>query len=68
MDHRELAQLIRREMDRLAEEAEEADAEMEPLEVRIRTDRTVPYREVEPIMRACALEGVWKVTFAVVDQ
>jgi biopolymer transport protein ExbD len=35
------------------------------LEVRIRSDRTVPYREVEPIMIACARAKVWKVTFAV---
>jgi len=38
----------------------------EPLEVRIRTDREAPYRTVEPIMRACARAGVWRVTFAVV--
>ncbi|MDZ7616670.1 MAG: biopolymer transporter ExbD [Patescibacteria group bacterium] len=37
----------------------------EPLEVRIRSDRQVPYRTVEPIMRACARAGVWRVTFAV---
>ena len=36
------------------------------LEVRIRSDRKVPYRVVEPIMIACARSGVWKVTFAVV--
>ncbi|HYW80658.1 MAG TPA: biopolymer transporter ExbD [Thermoguttaceae bacterium] len=36
------------------------------LEVRIRADRTVPYRVVEPIMVTCAREGVWKVTFSVV--
>jgi biopolymer transport protein ExbD len=35
------------------------------LEVRIRTDRLVPYRVIEPIMVACARSGVWKVTFAV---
>ena len=38
----------------------------EPLEVRIRSDRRVPYRVVEPIMIACARAGVWNVTFAVV--
>ena len=38
------------------------------LEVRIRTDRTVPYRVVEPVMIACARAGVWKVTFAVVEK
>ena len=36
------------------------------MEVRIRADRTVPYRVVEPLMVACARSGVWKVTFAVV--
>lgn len=35
------------------------------LEVRIRSDRRVPYRTVEPILIACARAGVWKVTFAV---
>jgi len=38
------------------------------MEVRIRADRTVPYRVVEPLMIACARAGVWKVTFAVVDK
>lgn len=36
------------------------------LEVRIRSDRKVPYRVVEPVMIACARAGVWRVTFAVV--
>jgi biopolymer transport protein ExbD len=35
------------------------------LEVRIRSDRSVPYRYVEPILVACSRAGVWKVTFAV---
>jgi len=35
------------------------------LEVRIRSDRSVPYRYVEPIMLACARSGIWNVTFAV---
>ena len=35
-------------------------------EVRIRSDRHVPYRAVEPIMIAAARAGVWHVTFAVV--
>jgi biopolymer transport protein ExbD len=38
------------------------------LEVRIRCDRRVPYRAVEPVMIACARAGVWKVTFAVVEE
>jgi biopolymer transport protein ExbD len=35
------------------------------LEVRIRSDRSVPYRVVSPILLACAKAGVWNVTFAV---
>ncbi len=36
------------------------------LEVRIRSDRRVPYQFVEPVMLACARSGVWNVTFAVI--
>jgi biopolymer transport protein ExbD len=35
------------------------------LEVRIRGDRTVPYRLVEPVMRACTQAGIWNVTYGV---
>ena len=35
------------------------------LEVRIRSDRSVPYRSIEPLMLACARAGVWNVTFGV---
>jgi biopolymer transport protein ExbD len=35
------------------------------LEVRIRCDRHVPYRVVEPIMRACTRVGIWNVKYAV---
>ena len=35
------------------------------LEVRIRSDRTVPYGIVEPVLLACADAGIWNVTFAV---
>jgi len=38
------------------------------LEVRIRCDRSAPYRQVEPIMVACAKAGVWQVTFAVTHE
>jgi biopolymer transport protein ExbD len=38
----------------------------EDLEVRVRSDRQVPYRFVEPVLLACTKAGVWKVTFAVV--
>ena len=35
------------------------------VEVRIRSDRSVTYRHVEPIMLACARAGIWNVTYAV---
>ncbi len=35
------------------------------LEVRIRSDRSVPYGSVEPVLLACADAGIWNVTFAV---
>jgi biopolymer transport protein ExbD len=35
------------------------------LEVRIRSDRSVPYKVVAPILLACAKAGIWNVTFAV---
>jgi biopolymer transport protein ExbD len=35
------------------------------LEIRIRSDRSVPYQRVEPILLACARAGIWNVTFAV---
>lgn len=35
------------------------------LQVRIRSDRSTPYRFVEPIMLACARAGIWDVSFAV---
>ena len=35
------------------------------LEIRIRSDREVPYAHVEPILLACARAGIWNVTFAV---
>ena len=58
LNHEELARLIRYESGRGVGQ----------LEVRIRGDRTVPYRDVEPIMLACARSGVWKVTFAVLSE
>jgi biopolymer transport protein ExbD len=36
------------------------------LEVRIRVDRAVPYRAVEPILVSCANLNIWKVNFAVI--
>jgi biopolymer transport protein ExbD len=35
------------------------------LEVRIRSDREVPYQAIEPILLACARAGIWNVAFAV---
>ena len=35
------------------------------LEVRIRSDRSVAYRFVEPVLVACARVGIWNVSFAV---
>jgi biopolymer transport protein ExbD len=47
---------------RLAEKVQELGKDVE---VRIRSDRSVPYARVEPVMLACAKAGVWNVTFAV---
>jgi biopolymer transport protein ExbD len=47
---------------RLAEKVQELGQD---LEVRIRSDRTVPYARVEPVMLSCAKAGIWNVTFAV---
>ena len=52
------------ELRKLIRYGKQADRQME---VRIRADRTVPYRVVEPLMVACARSGIWKVTFAVVE-
>ena len=35
------------------------------LQVRIRGDRNVPYKHVEPIMLACTRAGIWDVSFSV---
>ena len=45
--------------------ADRRDEEGDQLEVRIRSDRSVAYRDVEPIRLACARAGIWNVTFAV---
>ena len=36
------------------------------LDVRIRGDRTIPYRVVEPILASCAELDIWNVQFAVI--
>ena len=58
MDDQELSRLIAYESRRSGRQ----------LEVRIRSDRTVPYRVIEPVMVACARAGVWRVAFAVVEK
>jgi len=35
------------------------------LEVRIRSDRSVPYRQIQPVLLSCARAGIWNVTFGV---
>jgi biopolymer transport protein ExbD len=65
MEENELAELIRFEGESNRRQLRE-NPQTRPLEIRIRCDRKVPYSVVEPIMIACARQGVWKVTFAVV--
>lgn len=38
-----------------------------PLEIRIRTDRLVPYRFIEPILVVCAQTGLGNVSFSVLE-
>ena len=45
-----------------------ADSDPQTFEVRVRADRTVPFREVEPILLACARAGVGNLKFAVNPQ
>ena len=40
----------------------------QPLEVHIRSDRSVPYRIVEPLLLACAEAGVTNVKFPVLNR
>lgn len=35
------------------------------VEIRIRSDRRVPYGAIEPILLSCAQAGIWNVAFAV---
>ncbi len=57
----ELAKRLRNELQRFQGEHKDRD----DLEVRIRSDRRVPYANVEPILLSCARAGIWNVTFAV---
>lgn len=45
---------------------ERRTAHGEELEVRIRADRSVLYRRVEPVLIACVQAGIWNVAYAVV--
>ena len=38
------------------------------LEIRIRADRNLAYRHIEPLLLACAEAKVWNVSFAVVER
>jgi len=60
----QLQQRLAARLERFREEHRSRD----DLEVRIRSDRSVPYANIEPILLACARAGVWNVTFAVYRQ
>lgn len=47
---------------RLRERIEELGKDVE---LRIRADRSVPYRFIEPVLLACARTGIWNVNYAV---
>jgi biopolymer transport protein ExbD len=40
----------------------------QPVEVRVRADRTIPFALLEPALVACAKAGVWNVTFATYEK
>lgn len=46
----------------------EVERQPSPLEVRLRSDRTVPYGDVEPVLAACAKANVWNIRFAVREE
>ncbi len=48
---------------RLADEVARAGGE---LDVRIRSDRDVPYKIVSPVLATCAKQGVWNVSIVVI--
>lgn len=45
-----------------------ADHGVTAVEVRIRTDERAPYGQIEPLLLACARQGVTKVRFAVLPE
>jgi biopolymer transport protein ExbD len=48
--------------------AERRSVHGDDLEVRIRSDRSVEYARIEPILLACARAGIWNVSFAVLQR
>lgn len=46
---------------------EEKNKSKDPLEVRIRTNRKVPYEIIEPILVICVQTGISHVSFAVIE-
>lgn len=46
---------------------EKSDARR-PLEIRIRTDRSVPYERIEPVLILCAESGIGNVSFSVMEE
>ena len=48
--------------------AERRSVHGDDLEVRIRSDRSVEYSRIEPILLACARAGIWNVSFAVLQR
>ena len=63
IDQARLESLLRYESERT-----QRTANPRPLEVLIRTDRLVPYQNVEPILLSCARGGIWNVKFAVTEK
>lgn len=51
----------------LADAAPEPETKQSSREVRIRTDRDVPYRAIEPLLVTCAKAGVTNIKFAVIQ-
>ena len=50
----------------LPERLRAARSEVEgDIEVRVRSDRSVPYKRIAPVLLSCARAGVWNVTFGV---
>ncbi len=60
MDAKELTQRLR--------ERKQTLGDNRLLEVRIRGDRRVPYRLVEPVLIACAEAEIWNVQYSVYDR